>query len=105
MGQAPNGDAYNFNGDGWALVAGAGDFGELYPNPKKFTTEAARISKHGDIVLGIRATIGEKVIVDGEYCLGGGVAGLGAKHTLDSRYLWHWLTQVRHHKLITCTFT
>jgi type I restriction enzyme, S subunit len=95
MGQAPNGNAYNFEGEGWPLIAGSGDFGELHPNVKKFTTEATRLSNPGDIVLGIRATIGEKVTADGEYCLGRGVAGLRAKPSLNSRYLWHWLTQVR----------
>lgn len=94
MGQAPNGEAYNYDGEGWPLIAGAGDFGELYPVVKKHTTTAARLSKHGDIVLGIRASIGEKVLSDGEYCLGRGVAGLRAKPNLSSRYLWHWLTDV-----------
>ena len=92
MGQAPSGDAYNHEGKGWPLIAGAGDFGETYPVCKKYTAEAARLSKYGDIVLGIRASIGEKVIADGEYCLGRGVAGLRGKSNLDSRYLWHWLT-------------
>ena len=92
MGQAPSGEAYNHDGKGWPLIAGAGDFGEKYPVCKKYTTEAARLSRCGDIVLGIRASIGEKVIADGEYCLGRGVAGLRGKSNLDSRYLWHWLT-------------
>lgn len=95
MGQAPDGGAYNDEGDGWPLIAGAGDFGELYPAPKKYTSEASKLSKPGDIILGIRATIGEKVLSDGEYCLGRGVAGLRAKANLDARYLWHWIEHVR----------
>ncbi len=91
MGQAPSGTAYNTDGKGWPLIAGAGDFGETKPQSKKFTTEASKLSRDGDIVLGIRASIGEKVIADGEYCLGRGVAGLRARNTLDSRFLWHWL--------------
>ena len=94
MGQAPNGNAYNTEQRGWPLIAGAGDFGECYPKPKKFTTEASKLSKPGDIILGIRATIGEKVLSDGVYCLGRGVAGLRAKSALNSRYLWHWLSHV-----------
>jgi type I restriction enzyme S subunit len=92
MGQAPNGEAYNTDGNGWPLIAGAGDFGETAPQPSKFTTEASKVSRIGDIVIGIRATIGEKVLADGEYCLGRGVAGLRPLKTLDSRFLWHWLT-------------
>ncbi len=95
MGQAPDGDAYNDEKDGWPLIAGAGDFGDLYPAPKKYTTEASKLSKAGDIILGIRATIGEKVLSDGEYCLGRGVAGLRAKANLDARYLWHWIEHIR----------
>lgn len=95
MGQAPNGDAYNDEGEGWPLIAGAGDFGDTFPAPKKYTTEASKVCKPGDIILGIRATIGEKVLSDDEYCLGRGVAGLRAKECLDSRYLWHWLDHIK----------
>jgi type I restriction enzyme, S subunit len=95
MGQAPNGEAYNKDGKGWLLIAGAGDFGELYPAPKKSTTEASKLSRPGDIILGIRATIGEKVLSDGEYCLGRGVTALRAKAMTDSRYLWHWVEHAR----------
>ena len=95
MGQAPSGDAYNTDGVGWPLIAGAGDFGDTYPVAKKYTTEASRLSQNGDIVLGIRASIGDKVLSDGVYCLGRGVAGLRPRKELDSRYLWHWLTSSR----------
>lgn len=91
MGQAPSGEAYNTDGKGWPLIAGAGDFGEGKPQAKKFTTEATKLSRNGDIILGIRASIGEKVFADGEYCLGRGVAALRALAPLESRFLWHWL--------------
>jgi type I restriction enzyme, S subunit len=91
MGQAPAGEAYNTEGHGWPLIAGASDFGETTPAPSKFTREASKLSRPGDIVLGIRATIGEKVVADGEYCLGRGVAGLRPLESLSDRFLWHWL--------------
>jgi type I restriction enzyme S subunit len=94
MGQAPIGDSYNNNHDGLPLIAGAGDFCEVHPVAKKFTTDPGKVCAPGDIVLGIRATIGEKVVADREYCLGRGVAGLRARAELDQRYLWHWLTHV-----------
>lgn len=93
MGQAPKGETYNTNGDGLPLVGGASDFGVAFPKPKKFTSAPTKISKPGDIILSIRATIGPKVEADGQYCLGRGVAALRAKSRLDRRYLWHWLTQ------------
>lgn len=93
MGQAPNGESYNSAGDGCPLIAGAGDFGETTPSPGKWTVSPTKLSASGDIILCIRATIGDLNWSDIEYCLGRGVAGLrsnGAK--LDQNYLWHWLS-------------
>ena len=93
MGQAPPGVSYNDQGRGLPLLAGAGDFKEGRPAAKKFTTAATKVAVKGDIVLGIRATIGEKVIADQTYCLGRGVAGLRpVDKRLHVRFLWHWLT-------------
>lgn len=92
MGQAPSGESYNFDGQGLALIAGAGDFGRVTPEPKKFTTEAGKKSEKGEIILCIRATIGDLNWSDKEYCLGRGVAGLfGHPDKLDQNFLWHWL--------------
>jgi type I restriction enzyme, S subunit len=96
MGQAPKGSSYNDAGDGYPLLAGAGDFGVDLPAPSKFTTEPTKISKPGDILLCIRATIGDLNWSDREYCLGRGVAGLRPKNgQLDRKYLWRWLSFAR----------
>src|SRR5690606_38523782 len=92
MGQAPVGSSYNENGEGLALIAGAGDFGQTTPEPKKYTTEASTISKVDDLILCIRATTGDLNWSDKEYCLGRGVAGLRPiSHMLDKNYLWHFI--------------
>ena len=95
MGQAPPGESYNLEGDGWPLLAGAGDFKGDHPVAKKFTTEASKISMPGDIVIGVRASIGDKVIADQDYCLGRGVAALRPRSELHDRYLWHWLSSIK----------
>jgi type I restriction enzyme S subunit len=92
MGQAPNGESYNENGVGLPLIAGAGDFGSDHPQPKKYTSAPTKTCQKGDIILSIRATIGTKVLSDGKFCLGRGVASLRAKRPLEARYLWHWLS-------------
>lgn len=91
MGQAPSGSFYNENAHGYALIAGAGDFGQTNPEPKKYTTKASKLSKPGDIILCIRATIGDLNWSNKEYCLGRGVAGLRGKDSLDQGFLWHCL--------------
>lgn len=91
MGQAPKGSSYNEKGEGIALIAGAGDFGATTPEPKKFTTEASKISIIDDIILCIRATIGDINWSNNEYCLGRGVAGLRVSNKLDKNYLWYFI--------------
>ncbi len=92
MGQAPKGVSYNTVGTGYPLLAGAGDFGEISPVPVKWTDAPTKLSAPNDIILCIRATIGDRNWSDKRYCLGRGVAGLRANNDeLNQRYLWYWL--------------
>jgi len=94
MGQAPSGDSYNENNNGYPLIAGAGDFKNGVINAKKYTTAPTKLSKEDDIVMSIRASIGEKVWADKDFCLGRGVTALRPNKNLDRKYLWHALTEV-----------
>ena len=97
MGQAPAGSSYNESGEGFPLIAGAGDLGKITPKPNRYTTAASKISSVGDIILCIRATIGDRNWSDRSYCLGRGVAGLRVNpNELDSQYLWYWLDKAKH---------
>ncbi len=95
MGQAPSGSSYNEDQIGLPLIAGAGDFKNGKITAKKYTSVPTKKSVSGDIVLGIRATIGVKTISDSEYCLGRGVAGLRSSKSIDNRFLWHVLDHVQ----------
>ena len=93
MGQAPSGDSYNNDEIGMPLIAGAGDFTNGKASPSKFTTKPTKICEKNDIILGIRASIGEKIWADKTYCLGRGVTGIRAnKLEVDPHFLWHWLS-------------
>lgn len=93
MGQAPEGGSYNTEGRGWPLVAGAGDFDCGLVRPSKYTSAPTKLSQVGDILIGIRASIGERALSDERVCLGRGVAALRPGSELDPRYLWHWLAE------------
>ena len=74
MGQAPKGETYNEHGDGLQLIAGAADLGRLSPKPKKWTNAPTKVGKRGDIIVCVRATIGDLNWADASYCYGRGVA-------------------------------
>lgn len=76
MGQSPSGSSYNNKGEGIELLNGAADYKGNVFNPKQFTSEPTRIAKKGDILLCIRATIGNFAIADRDYCIGRGVAAI-----------------------------
>ena len=72
MGQAPAGDTYNDDRRGIPLIAGASDFGLLSPKTLRYTTAPSKLSQENDIILCIRATIGDLNWADKIYCLGRG---------------------------------
>ncbi len=90
MGTAPPGSSYNEASEGVPMIAGAGDYGEKYPLPKKWTTQPTRMTNEGDLIVCVRATIGDLNWADKKYCLGRGVAGVRAKRNVaDLGYLAH----------------
>lgn len=91
MGSAPPGNSYNETEEGLPMIAGAGDYGEKYPCPKKWTTSPTRVTEVGDLIVCVRATIGDLNWADKQYCLGRGVAGLRAKKNLDIKYASHYI--------------
>ncbi|PKN62522.1 MAG: hypothetical protein CVU57_24100 [Deltaproteobacteria bacterium HGW-Deltaproteobacteria-15] len=99
MGQAPKGDTYNDRGVGTRLIAGAGDFGPVTPMPKKWTTSPTKMGKKGDIILCVRATIGDLNWADSEYCYGRGVGGIRVNNRIDREFVWFWLEACKNHLL------
>jgi type I restriction enzyme, S subunit len=63
-------------------------------NVNKFTTAPTKLSAVNDIILSIRASIGDKVWSDSVYCLGRGVAAIRPSPSFDKRFLWHTLTHL-----------
>src|SRR5439155_4277997 len=76
MGQSPDGDSCNENGEGVPLIGGPADLGLVYPQTSRWTSAPTKLSERGDIIVCVRATIGEPRWADGVYCLGRGVAGI-----------------------------
>ncbi len=96
MGSAPKGETYVELENGVPLVAGAADYGEIYPAPKKSTTKPTKLCQKGDLIICVRATIGDLNWADSVYCLGRGVAGLRVKPELSSKYLFYFIKAHEH---------
>ena len=84
MGQSPDGTSYNESGDGVIFFQGATDFNWRFPSIRQYTTKPNRIAKKGDILLSVRAPVGDINIADNECCIGRGLAALNSKDKFDS---------------------
>ncbi|WP_453992360.1 restriction endonuclease subunit S [Bacillus nitroreducens] len=78
MGQSPKGEYTSLNDEGVPLIGGPADMGDIYPNAKRYTSKPTKLSKVGDLIVSVRATLGKTNISNGEYCLGRGVAGISS---------------------------
>jgi type I restriction enzyme S subunit len=83
MGQSPAGESYNQNGIGTLFFQGSTDFGWLFPTPRQYTTSPARMAKKGDILLSVRAPVGDMNIANADCCIGRGLAALNSKSGSD----------------------
>jgi len=92
MGQSPSGESYNSEAVGMPLLNGPADYknGALFG--RTYTTSPTRLCKKDDMVLCIRATIGNLVYSEGEFCLGRGVAAV-RPHKEESSELIYFLLQ------------
>ena len=91
MGQSPNGESYNETGNGTPFLQGNAEFSSLNPVHKKYTTEPSKMSKKGEILLSIRAPVGEINIADQEYCIGRGLAAIEPNEFMNQEYLQYCL--------------
>lgn len=90
MGQSPEGETYNLDGEGMIFYQGRTDFGKRYPTPRVYTTNPTRYAKEGDVLLSVRAPVGDINIAPHDCCIGRGLASLRSKDGCQS-YLFYQL--------------
>lgn len=79
MGQSPEGSSYNEEGSGTIFFQGSTDFGWLFPTIRQYTVAPNRMAKKGDILLSVRAPVGDMNIANNDCCIGRGLAALNSK--------------------------
>lgn len=87
MGQSPPGDTYNAEGIGMPFMQGSAEFGEHYPEPVKFCSAPAKIAEIGDLLLSVRAPVGDSNFANQRIAIGRGLATVRAKREADTNFL------------------
>lgn len=80
MGQSPKSEFYNTEGVGIPFLQGNRTFGRKYPVFDTYTTRITKMAKAGDVIMSVRAPVGELNITPVDICLGRGVCGIRMKN-------------------------
>ena len=91
MGQSPSSDAYNEDYEGLPLIQGNADIVDGFTKPSRYTTEVTKRCQEGDVILSVRAPVGELGIASEESCIGRGVCAISACDKCDTAFIYKLL--------------
>lgn len=86
MGQSPKGDSYNEDGLGTVFFQGRAEFGWRFPTVRLYTTSPQRMARKGDILMSVRAPVGDINIAAEDCCIGRGLAAIRSKYPTFTLY-------------------
>ncbi|MCL2821464.1 MAG: restriction endonuclease subunit S [Oscillospiraceae bacterium] len=98
MGQSPKSEYYNTDCDGLPFLQGNRTFGAKYPTFDTYTTLSTKIAEAGDVIMSVRAPVGDVNITPVNMCLGRGVCAL--RHKNGQQEFLYYLMRHYAHKLI-----
>ena len=99
MGQSPDSDSYNENGEGVPFFQGNADFGERYPVTRKWCTAPTKMAEREDILISVRAPIGAMNYAKEKCCIGRGLSALTPDKTKVSPEFIFWLLKGKNEEL------
>ena len=92
MGQSPSSNAYNDQGIGMPLVQGNLDISNGKTTPRLYTAEFNQTTEEGNIILTVRAPVGEVAKATKKVCLGRGVCAIIPHEENMSDFIYQYLT-------------
>ncbi|MDL1957130.1 MAG: restriction endonuclease subunit S [Candidatus Desulfofervidus auxilii] len=96
MGQSPPGKSYNKEGKGLPFIQGKAEFGNMYPSAILWTTQPTKIAEEGDVLISVRAPVGDVNICPYRLCIGRGLAAVRIKKGSNIFY-FYWFQKEKQH--------
>ncbi|AVQ98366.1 hypothetical protein OBCHQ24_04850 [Oceanobacillus iheyensis] len=98
MGQSPKSSDCNEEGIGIPFYQGNTDFGNIYPSPSRYCTKPKKIANKNDILLSVRAPVGEVNLANEKVVIGRGVSAIRPKD-YDYLFLYYYLKNYKNNWL------
>jgi len=90
LGQSPSSDTYNQERTGLPFFQGKSEFGSKYAQAKTWCSDPLKVANKEDILISVRAPVGESNLAPENCCIGRGLAALRAdQENLLQEFLWH----------------
>lgn len=94
MGQSPSSSSYNTDGEGLPFLQGKAEFGRIYPSPQIYTKTPQKIAERNDVLVSVRAPVGELNITPFKCCIGRGLAAIRPQNSmLNTLFIFYYLKQ------------
>lgn len=93
MGQSPPSSTYNTEGNGLPFFQGKAEFTELYPIPRKWCDSPKKVAEKGDILMSVRAPVGDTNIANEKCAIGRGLAAIS--YSQCRNFLWFYLKHIK----------
>ncbi len=81
MGQSPPSTTYNKQNIGLPFLQGNAEFSEIYPKPIIYCSDPIKVAKTNDILISVRAPVGDINLANSTYAIGRGLAAIRAVKT------------------------
>ncbi len=95
-GQSPEGKFYNQDKKGTPFYQGKKDFGLKYlDEPTVWTTVETKIALENDILMSVRAPVGDINICTSRVCIGRGLAAIRGSEAINNDFLFYFLLSIK----------
>lgn len=94
MGQSPDRKSYNEDGIGTVFFQGRAEFGDRFPTKRLFTTEPKRMARENDVLMSVRAPVGDLNVAHEDCCIGRGLGAIRSKDNHQS-FVFYTLLSLR----------
>jgi type I restriction enzyme, S subunit len=95
-GQSPEGKYYNRDAKGVPFYQGKKEFGDYeLKKPTFWTTKTTKEALKGDVLLSVRAPVGETNINNDKICIGRGLAAIRANKDNNSEFIYYFLNSIK----------
>ncbi len=90
-GTSPKGELINSDGKGYPFFQGSKEFQALYPRAERFTEFPVKMAKKDDILISVRAPVGQVNIAPQDVAIGRGVMSVRPKQDSDRYFVFYLL--------------